>query len=98
MTPTYGGKRYLAPIDPALGFSPGNVEFRFKGSPKVRAAAKKAKSARITTKAVAKPPRKQTKVSASEKRAIQEEAKLARRLKLASEFHLWNELRASSGK
>ena len=98
MTPTYGGKRDLAPIDPALDFSPGNVEFQFKGSPKVRAATRRAKPGEIRKTVSTEPPTKPTRLSSADKKAIREASRLARRQELAAEFQRWNELRASGGK
>ncbi|WP_435998983.1 hypothetical protein, partial [Rhizobium sp. LjRoot30] len=93
MMPTYKGSRYLAPIDQSLGYTPGNVEIRYGGFR--RRAGEKIQTRKMKRMAentrVADKPKKRT---ASERKAAEMEARVARRQKLAAEFQRWEEQRA----
>jgi hypothetical protein len=88
-TPPQHGRRFLAPVDPTLGFSPDNVEWQF---PKIKAKpAKKAKTLADTlviSRVLKRPTKAERKAMKQAEAAAAREAK---RQAIAAELAAWND-------
>ncbi|MBB2685233.1 UNVERIFIED_ORG: hypothetical protein GGD47_002821 [Rhizobium etli] len=102
-TPGSPGRRFLQPVDCALGFSPENVEWQFPKAKRKRAA--KVAPLRIASEAPLKPTKAGTKAKVTratkarskptkaETKAEEAAAREARRQAIAEEFHRWEQRR-----
>nr|WP_250808165.1 hypothetical protein [Neorhizobium tomejilense] len=90
-TPTYPRGRVLIPVDPELGFSRDNVEYRFPAVRKKRSG--RATSPKNSVKRSHATPKPQP-LSAAEKKALLLKERDARRQKLAAEFLEWERRRS----